>query len=55
MQVAAAFRRVILVARVIVEIGLFVALMYLLLAAPGLLTDNASTVAVSPAREGVSQ
>jgi hypothetical protein len=54
MQVADAVRRVVPVARAIIEIGLFVALLYLLLAAPGLLSDDASTVPVSPAEEGAS-
>jgi hypothetical protein len=54
MQIAAAFRRIVTVARAIIEIGLFVALLYLLLTAPGLLSDDASTVPVSSGQEGGS-
>ena len=44
MQFLDALRRAGMVARAIIAIVLFVALMYLLLAVPGVLTDEASTV-----------
>ena len=55
MRVAGALRRVALVARAIAEISLFIALLYLLLAAPGLLSDDASTAPVVPAQGGAPQ
>jgi hypothetical protein len=50
-----ALRRAGMVARGIIAIVLFVALMYLLLAAPGVLTDAASTVPVLELRQGHSR
>lgn len=55
MLFADALRRVVLVARAILAIGLFVAVIYLLLAAPGLLTDDASTVPLSAASQRTSR
>jgi hypothetical protein len=55
MQFADALRRVGLVARDIIAVGLFIAVMYVLLAAPGLLTDDASTVPLSQTPQGTSR
>ena len=55
MLFADALRRVVLVARAILAIGLFAAVMYVLLAAPGLLTDDASIVPLSPTRSETSR
>ena len=55
MVLADALRRVGLVARAVIDIGLFIAFMYVLLAAPGLLTDDASTVPLSSAPQRTPQ
>ena len=55
MQFADALRRAGMVARAMIAIVLFVALIYLLLAAPNVLTDEASTVPVSEQRQSHSR
>jgi UPF0716 family protein affecting phage T7 exclusion len=42
-------------ARAIIAIGLFIGMIYGLLAGPGLLTDLASTVPLIPARKGIER
>jgi hypothetical protein len=55
MQFADTLRRAGMVARAIIAIVLFVALMYLLLAVPGVLTDEASTLSLPQTLQGHSR